>query len=37
MEQALASPGWTKLQARLLELVEGFEHRVVQQEGGFQL
>jgi len=37
MERALASPEWTKLQSRLSELVEDLDHKVVQQEGGFQL
>ncbi|NLX36761.1 MAG: hypothetical protein GXY68_08755 [Chloroflexi bacterium] len=37
MERALASPDWTALVDRLLELVVDFEYKVVQQEGGFQL
>jgi len=37
MERALGSPEWGALMARLQDLVTDFSHKVVQQEGGFQL
>jgi hypothetical protein len=37
MEQALSSKEWQAFRGRLEQLVTGFEHKVVEQEGGFQL
>lgn len=37
MERALASPEWTAFTERLELLVTGFEYKVVEQAGGFQL
>ncbi len=37
MEAALASDEWRAFRERLEELVVGFEYKVVEQVGGFQL
>ena len=37
MERALASPEWAAFTERLALLVTGFEYKVVEQAGGFQL
>lgn len=37
MERALASKEWRAFRERLEQLVTGFEYKVVEQEGGFQL
>ncbi len=37
MERALASKEWRAFRDRLEQLVTGFDFKVVEQEGGFQL
>lgn len=37
MEEALTSEAWTRFREKLEPLVQGFEYKVVKQEGGFQL
>jgi hypothetical protein len=37
MEQALASKEWHAFREKLEQLVTGFEYKVVEQEGGFQI
>jgi len=37
MQEALASAEWTAFQAKLSDLVVGFEHKVVEASGGFQI